>query len=624
MLKRLTALLLVIVMLSASLSSCSLLKLVAKFEDTVIEDTLISEIIDSLSTETPPPEKVTLANTSNTLYTIIISNDLEEDTQMLIMDKITQLRIDYGIKLVSRIESPRDKIEDTANEILVGLTARKESHELYDNLANGEYIIDYNHLTHRVCVLGSTSELTYTGFEYLINNFINTASNEIVIPGNLYYSERLDLPIESVSLYGVNIRDYTIVVPSLNPSEADLYAYYTALNITDYFESKLGVELKIVDDNKSEYEYEILIGDTNRAESSTSKELDEGEYILCMKDKKLVLQGYGVYVAAGMGDIVKKYLSNKNKNVNIDALSTSETVKTYTAPSKAKNAILMIGDGMGFNHINAVLNTRLDSFAAQSFVCGTSVTRSISVIEGESKYTDSAAGGTALSTGFKTINGYVGKDENGNDLLNLRELADSKGANTAVITTDVITGATPSAFLTHNISRENTEELQASIDALIASYGIEYCEGSVDNALTEHTRNALQTIAYSEDSFFMMIEEGYIDKNSHSNKMNDMLDKMVRFNDAIIYAATFTLVNADTVLIVTADHETGGLVENADEDSGYEYTTGNHTNTNVPIYALGAGTSYFDGNKIENVEIAKFIAKIYTTESFGSQVSYKK
>ena len=270
---------------------------------------------------------------------------------------------------------------------------------------------------------------------------------------------------------------------------------------------------------------------------------------------------------------------------------------------------------------DANAGTRLDSFAAQSFTSvGRSVTRSVSVINGDSTYTDSAAGGTALSTGYKTINGYVGKDANGSNLLNIRELADAYCAKTAVITTDVITGATPSAFLTHNISRENTDELQESIDRLIADGKVEYCEGSVDNDLTVHTRNALNTIAYSSSPFFMMVEEGYIDKNCHSNKMEKMLNTVVRFNDSIIYAATFSLVNADTLLIVTADHETGGLVEDAESETGYSFTTGNHTNADVPIYVLGADK--FNGERVENVEIAKYMATYFGSKSFGCQTAY--
>ena len=568
-----------------------------------------------------PVENVVLANTSSYLYTVILSKSLEEETQANILNKVLELYTNYGIKIRTKVETQNDKIGNTANEILVGVTERPESQAQNKIIASGEALIDYNIDSHRVSILGTTSELTYEAFEHLITYYLDINTATITISNDLHYVKKSNYPLQSVKINGVDIREYSIIVPSLNPSEEELYAYYTALNIADYLEARLGVELKIVDDNRTEFEYEILIGETNRDESSASVNMGKGQYILANKDTKLVLRGNGIYVAAGMGDIVSKYLSGKSKSVNITDLPTKDVVKNYSTPTDIKNVILMIGDGMGYNQINSALNTRLNSFAAQSFTsAGTSATRSISVINGDSTYTDSAAGGTALSTGYKTINGYVGKDQNKNNLINIRELADLNGAKTAVITTDVITGATPSAFLTHNISRENTEELQISIDQLIAAKKIEYCEGSVDNDLTLHTRNALNTIAYSSSPFFMMVEEGYIDKNCHNNKTEKMLDTVVRFNDAIIYAAAFSLVNADTVLVVTADHETGGLVEDSESETGYVFTTGNHTNADVPIYVLGADK--FNGERVENVEIPKFLATYFGAMSFGYQSTY--
>ena len=620
MLKRSTALLLVIVMLTAALSSCSFLTDINIFEEESIIDALES-IFSDTEKDNRPVEDIVIANDVDYIYTVVISNELEEDVQMDILNKISELLISHNVKISNRIESRYDEIGEAANEIVVGLTARPESRELNESIAPGEYIVDYNYDSHRISILGSTSELTYEGFEYLIDSFLDVESKTITVPSDLHYSKKGDYPLTSLKIDGVDIRNYSIVVPSLNPSEDDLYAYYTALNIGDYLEARLGVELKIVDDNKDEAEYEILVGETNRVESSTKVTLAQGQYVLAKKDTKLVLRGNGIYVAAGMGEIVSNYLSGKSKKVNITDLPTSDTAKNYTAPTQIKNVILMIGDGMGHNQINAALTTRLNSFAAQSFTStGKSVTRSISVINGESTYTDSAAGGTALSTGYKTINGYLGKDANGNNLINIRELADSYGAKTAVVTTDAITGATPGAFLAHNISRENTEEIQESIDKLIANGKVEYCEGAVDNDLTVHTRNALNTIAYSGSPFFMMVEEGHIDKNCHSNKMEATLDTVVRFNDSIIYAATFSLVNADTILIVTADHETGGLVEDSSAETGYSFTSKNHTNADVPIYVLGS--DMFNGQRVENVEIPKYMATFFDSKSFGSQVEY--
>ena len=115
----------------------------------------------------------------------------------------------------------------------------------------------------------------------------------------------------------------------------------------------------------------------------------------------------------------------------------------------------MIGDGMGFNHIKMAKNGGMKEFYAEQFPNkGEAVTRSMTVINGGDQWTDSAAAATALATGYKTINGKVGVDKNDNTLKNIRELADEKGAKTAVITTDVINGATPGGFLAHNAQRK--------------------------------------------------------------------------------------------------------------------------------------------------------------------------
>lgn len=405
------------------------------------------------------------------------------------------------------------------------------------------------------------------------------------------------------------IDDFQIVIPE----NADLSTKYAAENLaTMLSERASGVE--IVTDSTREARFEILIGDTNREESKTESELSDGQYLIFAKNKKIVIKGYGIYVGAGVHALVNEY------DLKISDLPTEESPKNFVFPEKYDSVIFMIGDGMGENHIKMAERNGMPTFIARSFIAtGKSVTRSQSVINKEASFTDSAASGTAMATGYKTLNDYIGVDPNGNPLQNIRELAFSLGAKTAVVTTDKITGATPSAYMCHNISRENTEELQAEIDALISDGKIDYVAGSVDNNLTSEVKNALSTLSKDASSFFIMIEEGQIDKRSHNKDQAGAIEMVKRFNDAIAYATQFTLCHPDTLLIVTADHETGKLTDSKYNEYGYLFHGYNHTNVDVPFFMLGAGASAYDGQTLENIELAKICASAYTTEPFGME-----
>lgn len=423
-------------------------------------------------------------------------------------------------------------------------------------------------------------------------------------------------PSEGIYIDGIDLKEYRIVIPE----NCDISTKYAAMNLSDYLLLHFNMSLTTVTDDAPEQPYEILIGDTNRVLSQISVPLDAGKYVLMNRGGKLVMQGEGIYVGAGVGYFVSHYLSGLDSDggINITDLPSSVVPTEFVFPETCNNAILMIGDGMGYNHINMALANGLDSFVAQQLpVAGSAVTRSQSVINGDASYTDSAAAGTALATGYKTINGYIGKNASKVDCQNLRELADSMGAKTAVITTDALTGATPAAFLAHNIDRNNTAEIQDDIDELKSQNKIEYCAGSMGDRLTEETRTALSNISDSDAPFFIMVEGAYIDKYSHNKNYADVLHAVQRFNDAIAYVIQFTFCHPDTALIITADHETGGITESPSSSYGYTFTTGNHTNQNVPVYAIGAQTSVFHNVATENINISKFIANIYGNKNFG-------
>jgi hypothetical protein len=142
---------------------------------------------------------------------------------------------------------------------------------------------------------------------------------------------------------------------------------------------------------------------------------------------------------------------------------------------------------------------------------------------------------------------------------------------------------------------------------------VDYCVGTKDaDDLTERTRDALAAVSGNNSTFFAMIEGAYIDKYSHSNATSDVLHCVERFNDSIAYTIAFTVLHPETVLVITADHECGGLTEK------FSFTSTNHTNTNVPVFALGQTDALITSETIDNTDIGSFIGQIFTkTESEG-------
>ncbi|MBQ4509819.1 MAG: alkaline phosphatase [Clostridia bacterium] len=414
--------------------------------------------------------------------------------------------------------------------------------------------------------------------------------------------------------------DYQIVIPE----NATVTEQYAAENLSAIIEDYFDVKLNIVKDTEKEQKNEILIGETNRDESKTDTAFSQMQFLLHKINNKIVIKGDGIYIGASCGKLVNEHMSVNEGKLIFENLDKRD-IYTYQTPEKCDSVIFMIGDGMGDAHISLGEKKRGFSFVAKQFPYkGTSITRSQTVIEGLGTYTDSAASGTAMSTGYKTYNGYLGLDKNGEFIPNVRELAASVGAKTAVLTTDKITGATPSAYLAHNASRENSMELENEINSLIEQNKIDYCLGNAGFALTSETKIALNKISKDKSKFFIMIEEGWIDKQAHYNNLASTADMVQRFNDSIEYATQFALMHPNTALIVTADHETGKLVESTYFKDGFSFMSDEHTNQDVSIFALGAGTECFHGKKVENVELAKFVASVYSNEPFGMNVDELK
>ena len=135
--------------------------------------------------------------------------------------------------------------------------------------------------------------------------------------------------------------------------------------------------------------------------------------------------------------------------------------------------------------------------------------------------------------------------------------------------------------------------------------------GSYQETISE----TLAELEKNENGFFLMYEEGYIDKFSHKMQLEDALVSMGRFNQAIGIFMEYAFYHPDTFLIITADHETGGLTVNG--DGKMEYTGEDHTGADVPIFGYGQGAEVFANYAQENNEVPKVIAKLWGVDDFG-------
>ncbi len=327
----------------------------------------------------------------------------------------------------------------------------------------------------------------------------------------------------------------------------------------------------------------------------------------------------------------------------------------FTAP---KNVIILIGDGMGPNDITLAGQHGMGVY---DFGLALELIENHGLVtthSNSSEITDSAASGTALSTGYKTNNGYIGKDPDGNDLQTMAELAREYGKKVGIITDEDICGATPSAFVAHNISRDNRAELASAIikfrpDVLMsvdhdATYALLDTEGKgifnneylvakdfrrfesvlagdqsgekpfwgflngyssvTSDNLARCTEIALDRLQ-SENGFFLMIESAGTDKFGHRGDMTGKLNSVVTLDRTVVAILQFMKENPDTLLIITSDHETGGvqLPVTGKESLNDLLTITEHSATPVRVFGVGAGTEYFSGKTVDNTDIAKFL-----------------
>lgn len=417
------------------------------------------------------------------------------------------------------------------------------------------------------------------------------------------------------TLNGVALQEYFIVY---SPDAPD-YTQRAAEYIQSQIMTRTGVKLSVCEETSGTYAHEIVVGETNR---EISKKLDAEtknvEFAIMSDNTHIALEGDYFIIAAAAYYFVETYIPGK--------VFTSQVPKTATVhqpiTKEAKNFIFLIGDGMGVNHTKLFdymqIPEDVEHYDGETLFYGDYLPYQGSVhTVSLSGITDSAAAATALACGYKTINHYVGKDADGNDLQSLTELAISKEMATAVMSTDMMTGATPAGFSAHAMDRDDTDDITACIQDKMINGTIINCGLHADMSYQEEILTVLDKVSQNEKGFFLMYEEGYIDKFAHKQNVEDTFAMVVRFNQAIGIFMEFAFYHPDTFLIITADHETGGLT--FDEAGSPVMNIAGHTGADVPIYGYGQGAEVFQDFAEENIEIPKIIAALWGVDNFGDQ-----
>ena len=312
--------------------------------------------------------------------------------------------------------------------------------------------------------------------------------------------------------------------------------------------------------------------------------------------------------------------------------------KTVASPT---NVIFCIGDGMGFEKVKAAGMYAYGEVGGLSFE-GFPYQGEVTTHSADSPTTDSAAAATAMATGFKVNNGVISTalPGDGSELYTLLECFKDQGKSTGLVSTTFITHATPAAFGAHEPRRGNLAEIaegylnQTRPNVLLGGGGNGMTDAAAEAAgytvvtdrdellsldtekvswvsgqfgdtnlpyefdglgglphLSEMTATALKVLTKNPTGFFLMIEGGRIDHAGHSNDIERNVFETLEFAKTVKVAIDWAKGRADTLIIVTADHETGGLKVLENNGMGnfptVSWSTGGHTTTNIPVYAWG-------------------------------------
>lgn len=336
-----------------------------------------------------------------------------------------------------------------------------------------------------------------------------------------------------------------------------------------------------------------------------------------------------------------------------------------TTTQLPKNIVLMIGDGMGLSQISAAMYSNRNQLILEKFpVIGLQKTASDSDL-----VTDSAASATAIATGVKTYNGAVGMNKDSLPQPTIMEEAIERGLSTGIVVTSTITHATPASFYAHqplrvmheriaedflktpinftiaggkkyfdrrddekNLIKElllRNYQVNSFLDVAISEVPVSlrrnffyftadreplpvtqgrdylpYACRLATNYLSRHS-NAKKSGGAEKNGFFLLVEGSQIDWAGHANEGQLVINEILDFERAVGKVLSFAKRNRETLVIVTADHETGGFALQPESVMGEiktAFTSNGHTASMVPIFAYGPGAELFRG-VYENTEI---------------------
>lgn len=345
---------------------------------------------------------------------------------------------------------------------------------------------------------------------------------------------------------------------------------------------------------------------------------------------------------------------------------TTKLEQNFPADSKPRNIILIIGDGMGQGSLDlASLEAHSDtrSLVMQQLpVAGLSTTHSRS-----SSVTDSAAAATAIASGIKVDNGNIGVSHEGAVLKSFAERARDAGKSVGIITTDSLAGGTPAPFFAHQINRKMTPEIIADsatskFDILVGNSdtrslftsnnvkdNVRNIQMEMENSgytfvsspeeflavpaggkvvaqinpdtlsgeetmLSKITVSGIDKLASNEDGFLLVIESWLPDRHGHGNNAEGTILGVLQTDWVAKVAAEYAASKGDTLVICTADHETGAVSAVMSVAEGsipvVHYASLAHTGAPVPIYSYGPGAEKLSG-VIDNTDIANTINSLW-------------
>ena len=356
--------------------------------------------------------------------------------------------------------------------------------------------------------------------------------------------------------------------------------------------------------------------------------------------------------------------------VVIGMMSSCNKKQKEEEQPKAMNVIYMIGDGMGLPQVYAAMLASGEEMTFSQFPY-------IGVVETNSasnKITDSAAGGSALASDHKTNNAMVGMNPDTIPMKTVLEALKEQGKETGIVVSCYVTHATPAVFYAKVPHRRQYEDIAmqlaetnnvnliigggrkhftqrsdslnliekmenelgwkvydtlADIDETCKKYAVIANDGHMPTAaergdfLPRAVKTALRTLDDAENGFFLMVEGSQIDFACHGHDSTWMMDEMLDFNYAVKVALDYAKEKGNTLVVVTADHETGGL--SLPDPQGkytnvvFNYSTGSHTCLPVMVYAYGPGAEQFTG-WMENKDLKGKIMKACGYENFSDSI----